>query len=125
MPSAGSTFTGHKLRDISEAPGNFTGIGVALRPRFIARALVSYFLDRSEPAMAFLIALGFHTYLRTGEILKLQVQDVALTARHGVVTIKRSKTGLRFNIDEAVAINDRTLFSLLGTLSSCKSAGPP
>ena len=93
-------------------------------PRFIARALVSYFLDRAEPAMAFLIALGFHTYLRTGEILKLQVQDVALTARHGVVTIKRSKTGLRFNIDEAVAINDRSLFSLWELCHLAKALAP-
>ena len=59
--------------------------------------------------MAFLLALGFHTYLRTGEILKLTAQDVALNSQHGVVTIRRSKTGLRFNIDEAVAINDLSL----------------
>ena len=40
------------------------------------------------------------------------VKDVALSRHHGVVTIRRSKTGLRFNIDEAVAINDMTPFSL-------------
>ena len=81
-------------------------------PRLVCRALISFFLECNEPTMAFLLALGFHTYLRTGEILKLTAQDVALNSQHGVVTIRRSKTGLRFNIDEAVAINDLSLFSL-------------
>lgn len=81
-------------------------------PRLVCRALISYFLDSDEPAMAFLLALGFHTYLRTGEILKLCTKDVVLSQRHGVVTIRRSKTGLRFNIDESVAITDLSLFSL-------------
>eukprot|EP00435_Cladocopium_sp_Y103_P016708 s1499_g4.t1 len=81
-------------------------------PRWICRALVGFFLDREQPEMAFLLALGFHTYLRTGEILKLQVRDVHLSDRHGVVTIRRSKTGLRFNIDESVAIYDFTLLRL-------------
>ena len=81
-------------------------------PRVVCRALVGVFLEWEEPALAFLVALGFHTYLRTGEILKLQVRDVMLTPEHGVVSIKGSKTGLRFNVDEAVAINDKALHQL-------------
>ena len=81
-------------------------------PRVVCWALVGPFLEWEEPALAFLFALGFHTYLRTGEILKLQVQDVLLTPDHGVVSIKGSKTGLRFNVDEAVGINDKPLYQL-------------
>ena len=36
-------------------------------PRLVCRALISYFLELDEPCMAFLLALGFHTYLPTGE----------------------------------------------------------
>ena len=81
-------------------------------PRIVCRALISYFLDCDDPCMAFLLGLGFHTYLRTGEILKLAVKDVQLTPQHGVVTIRSTKTGIRFNIDESVAINDLSLYSL-------------
>ena len=58
------------------------------------------------------IPFGIGIPLRTGETLKLQVKDVVLSRQHGVVTIRRSKTGIRFDVDESVAINDRTLFSL-------------
>ena len=81
-------------------------------PRRVCRALVSFCLDRSEPEMAFLLALGFHTYLRTGEMLKLQARDVVLSPHHGVVTIRSSKSGLRFNIDESVAVYDFTILRL-------------
>ena len=79
-------------------------------PRFVVLGLLGYFLDINEPEMAFLLALGFHTFLRTGEILKLQVRDVSLTPQRGAVAIRRSKTGIRFNIDESVAILDCNLY---------------
>lgn len=63
--------------------------------------------------MAFLLALGYHTFLRTGEILNLRIRDISLKAgQPGAVSITRSKTGLRFNIDEAVAIYDVELYRL-------------
>ena len=80
-------------------------------PRVAVLALVGYFMSIVEPHMAFLVALGFHAYLRTGEILRLQVKDIHLNSKRGAVTIRRSKTGLRFNIDETVAIYDRHLLS--------------
>ena len=44
-------------------------------PRQICVALVGYFLHREQVTMAFLLALGYHAYLRTGELLKLRCQD--------------------------------------------------
>eukprot|EP00435_Cladocopium_sp_Y103_P073136 s379_g42.t1 len=82
-------------------------------PRSIALALVGLFLHWEQPQMAFLLALGFHTFLRTGEMLNLEHRDVHLFPRaNGAVTIRKSKTGLRFNIDEAVAIYDVELHRL-------------
>ena len=81
-------------------------------PQFVALAFISLFLEWQEPVMAFLIALGFHCRLRTGEILNLLVKDISLDPERGVVTIRRSKTGLRFNIDQAISITDRALFQL-------------
>ena len=81
-------------------------------PRNVALALVSLFLEWELPRLAFLIALGFHAYLRTGELLRLQGGDILCTPEQGVVTIKASKTGLRFNIDESVAITDPALHRL-------------
>ena len=85
-------------------------------PRSIALALIGLFLKWEEPQMAFLVGLGFHTFLRTGEILSLLYTDVHLhRGAHGAVTVRKSKTGLRFNIDEAVAIYDVELYQLLGS----------
>ena len=82
-------------------------------PRPIALALVGLFLHWEDPRMAFLLALGFHTFLRTGEILQLLHSDVQLKKGcSGAVLVRRSKTGLRFNIDEAVAIHDVELYQL-------------
>eukprot|EP00435_Cladocopium_sp_Y103_P061038 s161_g22.t1 len=82
-------------------------------PRPIALALIGLFLEWAEPRMAFLLALGFHTFLRTGEMLSLLCKDVHLVPhQHGVVMVRKSKTGLRFNIDEAVAIYDVELYKL-------------
>ena len=82
-------------------------------PRSVALALIGLFLDWECTEMAFLIALGFHTFLRTGEILALRHQDILLhPLKPGAVTIRKSKTGLRFNIDEAVAIYDVELYRL-------------
>lgn len=81
-------------------------------PLPVVRAMVGYLLDRSEPHMAFLTALGYHAYLRTGEILRLRVKDVLLTPTKGVISLEPSKSGLRFNSREAVAIYDKGLHSL-------------
>lgn len=78
-------------------------------PRQICLALVGYFLHREQVFMAFLLALGFHAFLRTGEILKLQCQDITMGSKSGVVVVRRSKSGLRFNMDESVALYDHHL----------------
>ena len=72
----------------------------------IARAFVSHLVQLEEVAGAFLIAVGFHCYLRTGELLRLRFCDLHVTGGAGVVSVQASKSGLRHNISEAVAIYD-------------------
>lgn len=74
--------------------------------------MVGYLLDHDEPQMAFLIALAYHAYLRTGEILRLTNKDILLGQHRGVVSIEPSKSGLRFNTREAIAIYDQGLLPL-------------
>ena len=81
-------------------------------PVSIIRAFVSYMLQREQYAFAFLLALGFHTYLRTGEMLELQFRDLQLGKSTGIVTIRGGKSGLRNNMDEAIAIYDKGVLEL-------------
>lgn len=78
----------------------------------ITRAFVNLLVDQGEVCAAFLIALGFHAYLRTGELLRLQFRDLQLGASSGIVTIRGGKSGLRHNIDEAVALYDELVLQL-------------
>eukprot|EP00438_Fugacium_kawagutii_P017025 Skav211322 [mRNA] locus=scaffold3035:16954:19240:- [translate_table: standard] len=78
----------------------------------IVRAFVNFLVDHEEVAAAFLIALGFHAYLRTGELLSLRFRDLQLGTNRGVVTIRGGKSGLRHNIDEAVALYDPLVLQL-------------
>ena len=89
-------------------------------PLSVCKALVGLLLETDQVSLAFLIALGFHTYLRTGELLRLRMIDITATSSQGVVTIRASKTGLRFNIDEAVTILDPTLLQLWGILCTIR-----
>ena len=81
-------------------------------PVLVARALVGLALQLGCYEFGFLIALAFHAYLRTGEFLRLRFTDVQASRDTGVVNIQASKTGLRFNTCEAVAIYDKTVLDL-------------
>ena len=83
-------------------------------PVLLARAIVGLALDLEHLHFAFLIGLGYHAYLRTGELLRLQVRDIDIqpSCTTGVVNIQASKSGLRFNTREAVAIYDLTLIRM-------------
>ena len=61
-------------------------------PMSVCKALVGLFLDADQLILAFLIGLGFHAYLRTGELLRLTYGDIAGSAVQGVVTVRASKS---------------------------------
>lgn len=96
------------LQNLEEAGGTLPGAAPAL----ITRAFVNLLVDQGEISAAFLIALGFHAYLRTGELLRLQFRDLQLGSSSGIVTIRGGKSGLRRNIEEAVALYDELVLQL-------------
>lgn len=78
----------------------------------IVRAFLSFLVEKEEIAGAFVVALAFHTYLRTGEALSLLFSDLQVNDATGVVTIRGGKSGLRNNMDEAIAIYDKRVLQL-------------
>ena len=72
----------------------------------IALALAGWCLAQDELVMAGLILLGFHCLLRTGELLTVRPCDFLLETDRGLVTLPSSKSGIRHNSRESVAISD-------------------
>lgn len=75
-------------------------------PQDILLAMAGLALTRDELAMSALLLLGFHCLLRTGEVLALRPRDILLGAKQGLVTLQSSKSGVRNNTKESVAILD-------------------
>ena len=59
-----------------------------------------------ELVLAGLLLLGFHAMLRTGEMLSVRPQDFSLGDSTGIVTLPRTKSGVRNNALESVSIDD-------------------
>ena len=84
-----------------EVPSRAPPITADLVLAFSARALELNDLD-----FATLILVGFHAFLRTGEMLSLIPQDFMLNEHTGIVRLRHSKTGRRHNIQEVVTLED-------------------
>ena len=90
----------------------------------IVQAFIGYLMRQEHYTGAFLIALGFHAYMRTGELLNLQFKDLQLGSKTGICTVRGGKSGLRNNIDEAIAIYDRSVLEL-GHIVTFRSINTP
>ena len=65
------------------------------------------FVRKGHVGGAFLILLGFDSFLRTGELLSLIIADVVIDeGETGIVKLAHTKTGQRTAAYEATAIND-------------------
>ena len=89
----------------------------------LARAFVARAVATGNLRFAALIAIGFHSLLRTGELLALSFKDLEISSSCGVVSLDRSKTGWRTGSKEAIALRDRLTLQLLDVLLSAQS--PP
>ena len=56
--------------------------------------------------MSTLLSLAFHCLLRIGEALQITAFDFALGERHGICSLKGTKSGKRNAADEAISITD-------------------
>lgn len=75
-------------------------------PQDILLAMAGLALSRDELVLCALLLLGFHSLLRTGEVLGLAPRDILVGPDQGLVTLHTSKSGLRNNCKESVAILD-------------------
>lgn len=63
------------------------------------------FMD-GDLVMAALLILGFHTMMRTHEMLEVRPENFLLGPTTGIVTVPKSKSGQRHNTMESIAIYD-------------------
>ena len=75
----------------------------------ITLAMAGWCLQHGELTMGALILLGFHALLRTGELLSVRPCDFLLDNSTGLVSLPRSKSGLRNNSLETVSLHDPIL----------------
>ena len=71
---------------------------------------------------ATLLMLGFHTCMRTHEMLIVSPADFVLGSDSGIVTIAASKSGVRHNVKESVAITDRYVLELCRQMVDLKKS---
>lgn len=76
----------------------------------------SYHLQSGDFTFGALILLAFHCFLRTGEIFQLRSEDFLLGKNKGIVSLPRSKGGVRHNTRESITIEDVRILEVLGTL---------
>eukprot|EP00435_Cladocopium_sp_Y103_P024855 s3415_g6.t1 len=93
-----------------EAPARAPPITVPL-----VRAIVARAVRLNEISFACMISLGFHTLLRTGEMLQVACKDLEISSQGGVLSLPQTKSGLRSGTFEAVAIRDHLTLQLLDT----------
>ena len=72
----------------------------------ITLAMAGWCLRHGEMTMCSLLLLGFHALLRTGELLAVRPCDFLLDSDQGLVSLPRSKSGLRNNSLETVSLHD-------------------
>ena len=79
----------------------------------ITLAMAGWCLQHGELTMGALILLGFHALLRTGELLSVRPCDFLLDNSSGLVSLPRSKSGLRNNALESVSLHDPIVIEAL------------
>ena len=63
--------------------------------------------------MSVLLLLGFDCLLRTGELLSLTADDFQLGRTAGVISLRNTKSGIRFNANEAISITNPLVLETL------------
>ncbi len=79
-------------------------------------AMASWAIQQDDFAFGALLLIGFHCFLRTGELLQLRTCDILVNAQTGIVCLQASKGGLRFNTKESVTIEDPVVLAVAAEL---------
>lgn len=91
----------------------------------ILLAMVGFATHKGWDNFALLVVLGFHCILRTAEMYNLRIADMEFNASgtKGVLTLKESKSGTRYNIVESVTITDMGVIRLAKAIMGGKDRG--
>jgi len=89
-------------------------------PEDLLWAMVSFAVQHQLFVFGCLLALGFHCFLRTGELLAIRPCDLLLRHGKGIVNLPASKGGTRHNVRESVTIDDPVVVTLLEELVHAK-----
>ena len=89
-------------------------------PEGLCWAMMARALRQQDFDLASLLGLGFHCFLRTGELLSVRPCDILLRGEKGIVTLPSSKGGTRHNVKESVTIFEPHLVVLLVELLDIK-----
>jgi integrase len=82
-------------------------------PEDLLWALMSKAVQAGHFDLASLLWLGFHCFLRTGELLSVRPMDLLLGDQTGIISLPVSKGRTRHNNKESVTITDQALLCLL------------
>ncbi|CAL1140246.1 unnamed protein product [Cladocopium goreaui] len=81
-------------------------------PEDLLWALMSKAVQAGQFDLASLLGLGFHCFLRTGELLSIRPMDLLLGERNGIVSLPVSKGRTWHNNKESVTITEPALLAL-------------
>eukprot|EP00438_Fugacium_kawagutii_P023130 Skav208787 [mRNA] locus=scaffold931:260209:264566:- [translate_table: standard] len=85
-------------------------------------AMTSRCIQQDQLSLGALLCLGFHCFLRTGELLAIRPMDLVIGVKTGVLRLPVSKGGSRNNIQESVTIEDPVVLLILKELLHVKRA---
>ena len=83
-------------------------------PVLAVPAFIWYSVERKDYACAFLIAIGYDAFLRTGALMNMCMKDISYdqAGKTGVVSLRDIKVGQRAGSFEALPIHDPLVYRL-------------
>ena len=92
-------------------------------PALVVFGMIHWFLLRGHDAVAFLVAAGFESFLRTREMLSLTWADFQVGESSGVISLAHTKTGQRSASFEASTMSDPAVLALYRRARATCAAG--
>jgi len=89
----------------------------------MVQAIAGHYVGEDMPEAATCILLGYHCPLRTGEMLKLEPQDISCSDSLVHFLLKETKVGQRLGESELVSVDDALLIRLCRLLAESHSPG--
>ena len=84
--------------------------------------MAGWCLAHGHLVMAALLVLGFHCLLRSGELMLIRPCDILPESNRGLISLLSSKSGVRNNSRESVAIYDPVSLELARSMVSLQSS---